>query len=128
MKRFALLLLVGASLAGCDRIPTKIGEEVRQVEIGDSILSDGWNSVIYQRQGDEASLDFDSNEPELYVNVLDVESGQTFKVGLGSECSQFPIPKGQRFLARFDKSASKAKPNEIFFAPQSDKIYTAFCS
>lgn len=128
MKKLVLLMLVGVSLAGCDSMTQKFGEEVRQVEIGDSILSDGYNSVVYQRQGDEAMLDFDNNDPELSVNITDVESGSVFKVSLGSECATFPLPKGQRLLARFDMSKSKAKPQDIYMAPQTAPLYTMFCS
>lgn len=127
MKRLALVLLAGIALTGCDSMRHKVGEEVRQVEIGDSLVSDGWNTVVYQRESDLAPLDLDSNEAELYVNLTDVETGTVFKMGLGSECSQFPAQKGQRFLVKFDKSASKAKPNDIYMAPQSDKVMGYLC-
>lgn len=128
MKRLALLLLVGASLAGCDSMTHKFGESVRQVEIGDSMVSDGYNTVVYQRESDLAPLDLDNNDVQLSVNILDVDTNQTFKVELGGQCETFPLPKGQRLLARFDMSKSKAKPNDIYMAPQTDPLYKMFCS
>lgn len=127
MKRFALILLAGVALTGCDQIRHKIGEEVRQVEIGDSIVSDGFNSVYYHTPSDTNSLDLENNDAELYVVLTDVSSGATFKMSLGSECGTFPAPKGQRFLVKFDKSASKAKPNDVYMVPQSDQVYHYLC-
>lgn len=127
MKKIALVMLLGTMLAGCDSMTKKFGEQVREVEVGDSLVSDGWNTVIYQQESDVSGLDFDSSEPELYVNIQDVETGSTFKVSMGSECSQFPAPKGQRMLIRFDLSKSKAKPNDIYMAPHSDQIFKILC-
>ena len=127
MKRIAVVLLAGLALTACDSMRQKVGEEVRQVEIGDSLVSDGYNTVVYRNELDLAPLDLDSNEAELYVNLIDVETGSVFKMPLGSECSQFPAQKGQRFLAKFDKEASKDKPNDIYISPQSDKIQNYIC-
>lgn len=126
MKKL-VLALVALSLAGCDRIPTKIGEEVRPVEIGDSLVSDGWNTVVYHYESDLFGLDLDNNDAELYVELIDVNTGQKFKTYLGSECGSFPAPKGQRVLIRFDRSASKAKPKDIYIAPQSSQVSNYLC-
>lgn len=126
MKKL-VLALVALSLAGCDRIPTKIGEEVRPVEIGDSMVSDGWNTVVYQTESDLYGLDLDNNEAELYVDLIETNTGQKFRVSLGSECNSWPAPKGERFLARFDRSASKAKPKDIYIAPQSAQVFDFLC-
>ena len=127
MKRIALVLLAGLALTGCDSIRQKVGEEVRQVEIGDSLVSDGWNTVVYHQESDVAGLDFDENEPELSVNLIDVETGTSFKVPVGSECNSWPAPKGSRFLVRFDRSASKAKPKDIYISPQSNQVANYIC-
>ena len=127
MKRILAVIAVGVMLTGCDRIPQKIGEEVRQVEVGESIVSDGWHEVVYTQESDMNSLDFDENDPELYVNVKDVDTGHVFKVSLGGECGQWPLPRGERFLTRFDRFASKKYPKDITFAPQSGPVSKFLC-
>jgi hypothetical protein len=127
MKRIAVMLMLGISLGACDRIPHKIGESVRHVQVAESIVSDGWNEVVYRTESDLNRLDFSESEPTLYVNLIDVETGNVFKVDMGSECNQWPVPRGHQFLARFDRSASKAKPNDIYIAPQTYPVRKFLC-
>jgi hypothetical protein len=108
MKR--ILLIAGAALAlsACDRIPQKVGEEVRGVEIADG-----------GRVDDMAG--------ELHVTIREIESGQSWDVNLGEECSQYPLPMGQKFLARFDKMAAKATPQNVSVEPNQQMLWNYLC-
>ena len=125
MKRILLLSLGCLALTACG--PKHVRDEVRQVEIGDTIISDGWQDIVYTPNVDLSGLDYDT-EPTLYVNLTDVETGTVFKVPLGYECSQFPLPKGERFLTRFDITAYEEKPQEQYMSPYSDPVAKHLCS
>jgi hypothetical protein len=106
MKSISVLLAF-ATLAACG--PKKFGEEVRQVEVGQTYV--------------------DEDMGELYVDIKDVSSGQNWKVGLGEECRQYPLPMGERFMTRFDKSRYEDKPEDknIYFSPQTTPIWNYLC-
>lgn len=125
MKRIGLLSLGCLLLTACG--PEHVRDEVRQVEIGDTIISDGWQDIVYVPNVDLSGLDSES-EPSLYVNLTDIESGNVFKVYLGYECSQFPLPKGTRFLTRFDVKAYKDKPETLLISPYGDPVAKHLCS
>ena len=112
MKKILVLSFACLALAGCDRIPQKIGETVREVEVGDTRVDE----------------DYDEETSELHVTITDVESGNSWDVNLGEECRQYPLPKGERFLTRFDRSAAKADPKTVYLAPQTSTVYKYLCA
>jgi hypothetical protein len=133
MNKVALIIAGCLALTACG--PKHVRDEVREVETGDTIVSDGWTEVVFQGENDPKVSDpmalfvLDENsDPELYLNVIDKQTGQTFKVWLGYECNRFPIPKGVRFLAKFDIKAYEDKPNELLMSPYSTPISNYFCS
>lgn len=124
MKR---ILLTSACLLVAACGPEHVRDEVRQVEIGNTIISDGWTDIVYTSDADFQRLD-QEYDPELYVEVIDVESGTAFKVPLGYECKQFPLPRGSRFLTRFDITAYEDKPKEEFMSPYGGPVKSHLCS
>jgi hypothetical protein len=125
MKKITILLAGCLALTGCG--PEHVRDEVREVQVADTIISDGYQDIVWTPGVNLNVLD-DESEPELYVNILDVATGQAFKIDLGTECSQFPLPKGQRFLARFNVLAYKEKPRELYMNPYGQPINKLLCS
>lgn len=120
MKRIALVLAGALLLTACG--PEHVKDEVREVEIGQTLVDDGYGPAPYV-----PNTEYTSEAPELYVELKDTATGTIFKVDLGTECSQFPFPVGQRFLAKFDISAYKEKPADLYMTPYSDKVYGFLC-
>jgi hypothetical protein len=125
MKRILLMASAALMLAGCGT--DHVRDQVRQVEVQESIVSDGYTDIIYYPNVDLSSLD-EEYEPDLYVNIKDVDTGTVFKVPVGTECSTFPAEKGLRFLAKFDIRAYKEKPQELYLSPYSEPITKLLCS
>jgi hypothetical protein len=99
-----------ASLGACS-FPKKYDEQVRQVEVGETTVDD------YVEPAD------------LHVSITDVESGKSWDVNLGDECRQYPLPKGERFMTRFDLSRYE-QPNEdknTYIEPQTTPIWKYLC-
>jgi hypothetical protein len=133
MNKIAMIAAVSLALTACG--PEHIRDEVREVETGDTIVSDGWTDVVFQGETDPkvsdpnalALLD-ENSDPELYVKIKDISTGEEFKVWLGYECNRFPIPKGARFLAKFDIMAYEKSPKELYIRPYSEPINKYLCS
>lgn len=108
MKRIILIALACSSLAACS-FPKKFDEQVRQVEVGQTTVDDDMG--------------------ELHVDITDIESGKSWNINLGSECRQYPLPLGERFMTRFDLSKYE-QPNEdknLYIEPQTQPIWNYLC-
>lgn len=105
MKKSAMVILGALMLTACG--PEHVKDEVRSVTVGTATV--------------------DENMEELHVSIIDDDTGQQWDVNLGSECAQYPLPTGEKFMARFDVSAYKEKPNEFYYAPYTDKVWEYLC-
>jgi hypothetical protein len=107
MKKIAFALGCTLALSACS-LPEHVRDEVLQVEV--------------------TGQNVDEDLGELHVDIFVPELNQSWNVNLGDQCGQYPLPIGEKFMTRFDITAYKDKPSELYYSPYTDKVWNYLCS